>query len=132
MKKLIDPFIFQFWNSPKDNEMAAKPVVLAGRTFDRKGDAETYYLDQSKQLAGSKEILKEGALFSELKEIFDRYCEYTEHSVPGEAVAFSADNKTTEVNGRFLTTVCYYVHFSDKSIDDFSIKKALTSIANHV
>ncbi|ELX7028059.1 hypothetical protein U1K26_000896 [Salmonella enterica] len=112
--------------------MAAKPVVLTGRTFDRKGDAETYYLDQSKRLAESKEVLKEGELFSELKEIFERYCEYTEYSIPGEVVAFSAGNKTTEVNSRFLTNTCYYVHFSDNSMDDFSIKKALTSIANHV
>ncbi|MCX8984267.1 hypothetical protein [Citrobacter portucalensis] len=112
--------------------MAAKPIVLANRTFNRKGDAETYYLDQSKQLANSKEVLTEGKLFSELKEIFDRYCEYTEYATPSEAVAFSAKNKKTEVNGRFLTNICYYVHFSDKSFDDFSIKKALTCIANHV
>lgn len=111
--------------------MAAKPIILSHRTFIKKGDAEKHYLDKSKEVAANKTIVSNGELFIELKEIFERYCSYTKYAKPGAVIAFTARNKTTEVNGRFITNICYYVHFDNDTEDDFSIKKALTEIANH-
>lgn len=112
--------------------MVAKPITLAARQtpFATKGEAEIHYLDQSKILADSKIVLQTGQLFLELKEIYETYCDITDWPLPGLVTGFSATQTRRQKGTTWSTTICYRVHVDNGDVKEFSIKQALTALAN--
>lgn len=112
--------------------MVAKPITLAARQtpFATKGEAETYYLEQSKILADSKTVLQTGQLFLELKEIYEIYCDCTDWPLPGLVTGFSATQTRRQNGTTWSTTTCYRAHFDNGEQKEFSVIEALKKIAN--
>lgn len=111
-----------------------KPIKLDCRSnsFDTKGEAEQYYLDKREEVAAAPDgLLTFGQLFLELKEIYEKYCEYTNWPILGEVIGFSMGNTVRENNETWSTTQCFSVHFSNEEQAEFSIRRALTKIANN-
>lgn len=108
----------------------AKPLSIAGRPFATLGKATKYFQDQRQDVKGAG-LLTEGELFTELTELYTRYCElYPTWALNGRNItAFSVDYELRE-NGRYGQYLCYRVHFSNKEIRPFSIPKALTAVVN--
>ncbi len=65
----------------------AKPVTIAGRLFEKQGDAVSYFTEQKEERLASG-LIQEGELYDALKDVYERYCDNS----PGY-----------ELNGRLIT-----------------------------
>ncbi|EEZ4481630.1 TPA: hypothetical protein ACYZ9D_004428 [Escherichia coli] len=115
--------------------MGRSVSVTIGQTkFKSKKAAVEYFMDQREavKIAGP---LKKGELFDELRDLYLRYCEITEHSLGNrEIYAFSVNYETRHTDQNYGTYLCYWVHFSPKDTDgvSFSVKQAVDAIASVV
>lgn len=110
----------------------AKPVTIAGKLYQTKGEASNYFKSQkSSQYAQGKIV--SGELFNALKELFERYCENENGwDLNGRlVVSFVVENEKSFVEQIWVTTACYKVHLSNGELRPFSIDKALTSITKN-
>ncbi|MBK5145574.1 hypothetical protein I2494_17995 [Budviciaceae bacterium BWR-B9] len=108
----------------------SKPLTIAGRHFSTTTAAKKYFMDKRTEVKSSGPTT-EGELFSELYELYTRYCDLS----PGwglngrEIIAFSVDYELRK-NRDYAQHLCFRVHFSNKEIRPFSIPNALTTLAN--
>ncbi len=109
----------------------AKPVTIAGRLFEKQGDAIEYFKSQKKDLLPEGPI-EEGELFDALKDVYERYCNNSPgYELNGRLItAFGVDYETRKMDGVWATHPCYKTHFSNNEIRPFSIEKAIRSAAN--
>lgn len=110
----------------------AKTVNIAGKHFDKQADAVDFFNSEKKELL-PEGLIKEGDLFSALKDLYERYCnnspgyELNGRLITGFSVAYERRN----VNGVWATHPCYKTHFTNDEVRPFSIKKAVKSLADN-
>ncbi|MFG0337670.1 MULTISPECIES: hypothetical protein [Pseudomonas] len=107
-----------------------KPVSILDRSFaSQKAAEEFFYKIRDARIADGGEITI-GADFDVLRELYVKYCEYTNWPMPGEPAAFYARNIGRGVGGHGGTTQGFVVKFSEGTEREFSAKKAIKAIAN--
>ncbi|WP_431712755.1 hypothetical protein [Serratia marcescens] len=108
------------------------PVTIGQKEFKSKTAAVSYFMEQ-REAVKAVSPLKEGELFDELRDLYLRYCEITNHRLGNrEVYAFSVNYETRHTNQNYGTYLCYWVHFSPKDTDglSFSVKQAVDAIAS--
>ena len=109
----------------------SRPVKIGQKEFKSKKAAVDYFMDQ-REAVKTVGPLKEGELFDELRDLYLRYCEITDHRLGNRGVyAFSVNYETRHTDQNYGTYLCYWVHFSPKDTDglSFSVKQAVDAIA---
>ncbi|XAG67441.1 hypothetical protein MRM75_12215 [bacterium 19CA06SA08-2] len=105
------------------------PVQIGQRKFASKAGAERYFMDQREAIKAAGP-LAEGELFSELKELYIRFCDAS----PGwelngrNILAFISDYERRQVGSQYVKTLCFKVKFSNDEVRPFSIREAITAI----
>ncbi|MFV5442391.1 hypothetical protein [Acinetobacter oleivorans] len=111
--------------------MAAKKVKLDSRpiVFSTQGDAQNHYNQIAQNIYESKSIIHSGQDFEELKEIFIKYCQYTNYESGEfanlEIIGFKGVQTVRENYGKYITTICFSVIFSNQHEQEFSVRKAI-------
>lgn len=110
----------------------AKPVTIAGRPFEKQGDAVSYFTEQKEERLASG-LIQEGELYDALKDVYERYCDNSPgYELNGRLItAFSVAYEKRQNNGVWATHACYKVHFSNDEIRPFSIAKAVRTVASN-
>lgn len=105
------------------------PIKIGRREFKSATAATDYFLKQ-RDAVNALGLLREGPLFDELRELYLRYCESTNYDLGNrEIYAFSVEYETRHTDGIYGTHLCYWVHYSPKSKQAFSVRKAPPAIA---
>ena len=109
----------------------AKPVTIAGRSFEKQGDAVSYFTERKEERLASG-LIQEGELYDSLKDVYERYCDKSPgYELNGRLItAFSVAYEKRQNNGVWATHACYKVHFSNDEIRPFSIAKAVRTVAS--
>jgi len=110
----------------------AKPVIIAGRLFEKQGDAISYFTDQKEEQL-SNGLIQSAELYEALKDVYGRYCDNSPgYELNGRLItAFSVAYEKRQNNGVWATHPCYKVHFTNDEIRPFSIIKAVRSVAQN-
>lgn len=109
----------------------SNPVVIAGKSYPSQKAANDFFNEPRKNLLASAPI-KFGELFDALKDLYEQYCNNSPgYELNGRLIiAFSVEYETRHNDGVWASYPCYKVHFSNKEVRPFSVKKAIRSIAN--
>ena len=106
-------------------------VKIAQKEFKSKKAAVDYFMDQ-REAVKAVGPLKDGELYVELRDLYLRYCEITNHRLGNrEVYSFSVNYETRHTDQKYGTYLCYWVHFSPKDTDgsSFSVREAVDEIA---
>lgn len=107
-----------------------KSLSILDRSFiSQKAAEEFFYQIRDANIASSGDIAS-GADFDVLRELYVKYCEYTNWAMPAEPVAFYARNIGRGSGAHGGTTQGFVVKFSDGKEKEFSAKKAVKAIAD--
>ncbi len=118
-------------------KMAGKKVKLDSRPtlFSTQGDAQNHYNQIAQNIYESKTIIHSGQNFEELKEIFIKYCQYSNYESGKfanlEIIGFKGVQTVRENYGQHVTTICFAVIFSNQQEQEFSVRKAIKAIADY-
>lgn|GEM_PF-826376 len=107
------------------------PVKIGQKEFKSKKAAVDYFMDQ-REAVKAVGPLKDGKLFDELRDLYLRYCEITDHRLGNrEVYSFSVNYETRHTDQNYGAYLCYWVHFSPKDTDglSFSVREAVNEIA---
>ncbi len=75
-------------------------------------------------------LLREGAFFEELRELYTRYCDATGWDLSNRVIyAFSVDYEPRQNSDKWSNHPCYFVQFSPKDKLAFSVREAVDEIA---
>ncbi|MEB2651436.1 hypothetical protein SOP89_08620 [Pseudomonas siliginis] len=107
-----------------------KSLSVLDQCFPSQKSAEDFFYGvRDENIASGGEITK-SAVFDLLRELYVKYCEYTNWPMTAEPVAFYARNIGRGVGVSGGTTQGFVVKFSDGKEQEFSAKKAIKAIAN--
>ncbi|BET44305.1 hypothetical protein ACH54D_20655 [Atlantibacter hermannii] len=110
----------------------AKSISINGHVFKTIKAAGEYFSAIRLKLSDAKTPITTGETFDTLDWVYREYCRVTAYTMPGEPVEyFAAPVAATSDGSRYGTTIAFHVGFADGTNQDFSIKKALTCIADH-
>ena len=111
----------------------ANELVLLDHTFESQKEAEAYFYALRDKYSASAADITQPQEFELLRELYLKYCEYTDWPVPASPIAFCVRNVGRGVGGKGGTTQAFVVRFnSDAKTDkEFSAKKAIQAIAKH-
>jgi len=119
-------------NQKGDQMGRSIPVKIGQKEFKSKKATVGYFMDQREAVkAGGP--LKDGEFFDELRDLYLRYCEITDHRLGNREVhSFSVNYETRHTDQNYGTHLCYWLHFSPKDMDglSFSVKHAVDAIAS--
>lgn len=113
--------------------MAAKKISILNKFFATQSNAQQHYSAICKSISANNKRLEKGEDFEEIHDIYKQYCQLTNYKIQRleNITGFTAAPIIKENLGSFNTTICFYTHFSDGTSEDFSIYKALKTIADH-
>lgn len=105
------------------------PLVIKGQSFSSQTEAERFfYAIRDKNLVSGGDI-QGSTEFNLLEDLYVRYCLATNWPTPGHPVAFYARNIARGSGPTGGTTQGFVVKFTDGSEQEFSIKKAVKTVA---
>lgn len=106
-----------------------KTVRILDRIFSSLADAERFFYGiRDKNLASGGDIT-DSVEFELLRELYSKYCEYTDWPLPGVPIAFYARNIGRGNSGGGGTTQGFVVRFSIEKEQEFSARKAIAAVA---
>lgn len=104
-------------------------ISILNKSFpSQKAANEFFYQLRDASIATTGDITI-GSDFDVLRELYVKYCEYTDWPMPAEPIAFYARNIGRGTGGQGGTTQGFVVKFSDGSEQEFSARRAVTAIA---
>lgn len=107
-----------------------KSLSVLDQCFPSQKAAENFFYGiRDENIASGGEITS-SAVFDLLRELYVKYCEYTNWPMTAEPVAFYARNIGRGVGVSGGTTQGFVVKFSDGNEQEFSAKRAIQAIAN--
>lgn len=107
-----------------------KSLSVLDQCFPSQKAAENFFYGiRDENIASGGEITS-SAVFDLLRELYVKYCEYTNWPMTAEPVAFYARNIGRGVGVSGGTTQGFVVKFSDGKEQEFSAKKAIQAIVN--
>jgi hypothetical protein len=107
-----------------------KPLRILDRSFSSQTEAEEFfYAIRDKNLASGGDIAHSND-FDFLRELYVKYCEYTDWPMPAEPVAFYVRNIARGAGPSGGTTQGFVVKFNDGSEREFSAKRAVKAVAS--
>jgi hypothetical protein len=106
----------------------SKPVRILDKHFASIKETENFFSEMKNKYPLLEEI-KSCRDFDLLSDLLTRYCAQTGWSMPNKPVAFFVNNPPHEVGETYYSTTCFFAKFADDSVKDFSVNKAITSIA---
>lgn len=105
-------------------------LVIKGRSFSSQIEAERFFFGvRDRNLANGGEI-SDSTDFDLLVDLYVRYCKNTNWQTPGSPTAFYARNIVRESGPKGGTTQGFVAKFGDGSEQEFSIKKAIRTVAS--
>ncbi|MFK4131956.1 hypothetical protein ACI2KR_06630 [Pseudomonas luteola] len=105
------------------------PVIILDKSFSTQKEAETFFYNIRDQNVGSGSDISNSPEFEMFKDLYLKYCEYTNWAVPSEPIAFYARNIGRGVGSAGGTTQGFVVKFSDGSETEFSVRRAIREVA---
>lgn len=107
-----------------------KPLEILDQRFSSQKEAEEFFYDiRDKNLASGGDITS-SVDFDLLRELYVKYCKYTNWPMPADPVAFYTRNIARGVGSSGGTTQGFVVKFNDGSEQEFSAKKAIKAVAS--
>lgn len=105
-------------------------IFILDKSFpSQKAANEFFYQIRDANIAKKGDITF-GSEFDVLRELYVKYCEYTDWPMPAEPTAFYARNIGRGTGSQGGTTQGFVVKFSNGSEQEFSARKAVSAIAN--
>ena len=107
--------------------------AVLDQSFSSQKEAEVYFYHIRDKYNGSKADIADSREFAMLRELYLKYCEYTEWPVPGVPIAFCVRDIGRGRGNSGGTTQAFVVRFNAdvKSDKEFSAKKAIQAIAKN-
>jgi hypothetical protein len=104
-------------------------LIIKGQSFSSQIEAERFFYGlRDKNLASGGEITSSSE-FDLLEDLYVRYCKATNWQTPGNPVAFYARSIVRENGPKGGTSQGFVAKFSDGSEQEFSVKKAVRTVA---
>ncbi|HHM6759885.1 TPA: hypothetical protein ACRNML_001289 [Pseudomonas aeruginosa] len=108
-----------------------KPLNILDRSFASQKEAEAFFYGlRDENLASGGEDIAEGIDFDLLRELYIKYCEYTDWPLPSVPVAFYARDIARGAGSSGGTSQGFVVKFESGAEDEFSARKAIRAMAN--
>jgi len=109
-----------------------KPLTVLDHTFSsQKAAEEFFYKIRDANIESNGENIVDGADFDILRELYVKYCEYTNYHMSAAPIAFYARNIARGAGGKGGTTQGFVAKFADGKEEEFSARKAIKAIASN-
>ncbi|SFX07631.1 hypothetical protein [Pseudomonas sp. NFACC36] len=107
-------------------------LSILDQSFSSQKAAEVFFYRIRDENIASGGDITDSAMFDLLRELYVKYCESTNWSMPSEPIAFYARNIKRGSGADGGTTQGFVVKFIDGNEEEFSAKKAIKAVASQL
>lgn len=109
--------------------MSNQLKILDQSFASQKTAEEFFYGLRDKNLASGGDLAS-GVEFDLLRELYVKYCQYTDWPLPSAPVAFYARDIARGAGSKGGTSQGFVAKFADDTEDEFSVRKAIKAVAS--